>query len=143
MTNKSAPTATPELLEALGDLEKACSPTELGHAYQLALAWREQFGERASPFAAFRLIAQFVLLISLAGGGLFLANWGAGLLHEPNDFWRGVFCGVWFATIVHLATSWISERRRQAALPPTLLERVDNAIGRWCHAVPAMRDFPK
>jgi len=141
--NAPAPTATPELLSALSELEQASSPSELGRAYQVVLAWREQFGERASPFAVVRLFAQFLILLSLAGGGFFLVNWGASLLNWSSDFWRGAVCGFWFATILHLATSWLSERRRQAALPPTLLERIDNAIGRWRHAVPAMRDFPK
>ena len=142
MTNKSAPTATPELLEALSQLEQASAPTELGRAYQLVLTWRKQFGERASPFAILRLLAQFVLLLSLTGGGFFLADWGARFLHGSNDFWRGAFCGFWFAVILQTASSWLSSRRQQSVLPPTLLERIDNAIGR-CHAVPAMRDFPK
>jgi len=124
--------APPEVVSALETLERATTPVNLGPAYKTILDWRESsqrwtFGRRLYQIA--------MILIFFAS--LWLLN---SIDLEISDYWRGAMFG---ATLVLLLTSIRDWSSRRSAVTMTFLERIDEAIDRWRHAVPAMKDFPK
>jgi hypothetical protein len=122
-----------DVMEALETLERAQSAANLGRPYQTLLDWRRQH-----PVKFVESSAMFAVVIL---GGLAAAYLVTRFVSIPNtDYWRGVQFGLMLAVIINAVLNGIWPRRTP---PQTIERRVDNAIGRWRHMVPAMRELPK
>jgi hypothetical protein len=127
------PVPPADVLQALETLERGTSPTELGPAYKELLRWQNKnLPWRPSRGLVISLLAGLLLTTAV----LLLRR----LDFELSDFWPGALFGVFAVSTVISMRRWFS---RRPAPTPTLRERVEIAIDRWRHAVPAMRDFPK
>jgi|CXWL01.1.fsa_nt_gi hypothetical protein len=120
------------VLQALETLEGATSPAELGRAYQALLEWR-----RRRPLDVFVRNAALPLS-ALALAGVFLI--AVRLIDiVVTEYWRGFSNGILIAVIVSSLSNWF----RRAAATPSIGARIETAIDRWRHAVPAMRETPR
>lgn len=131
MTNReNIPT---DVLQALETLEQAKAPADLGRPYQTLLDWRGQ-----NPARAFGVYA-------LVYGFLFAAVCASFLLtsfveFQLSEFARGIQLGVAITLMVMGIRDLIW---RPAPPPQSISARIESAIDRWRHAVPAMRDLPR
>ncbi|PZO52039.1 MAG: hypothetical protein DCF16_10380 [Alphaproteobacteria bacterium] len=130
MTDREPPA---DVIEALEMLERADSPKELGRPYQVLLDWRRQ-----RPVSVFTVNAIFPIgaLILLGASQLFLS-----FVDVPvTDFWRGVNVGILIAMAIVTVQNMIWPRPPP---PQSINARIESAIDRWRHAVPAMRELPR
>jgi hypothetical protein len=130
MTHRDVPA---NVVQALETLERATSPADLGHHYQLLLDWRRQ--RPVSVFATNALMP-IMVVVGLGAAQLFLS-----VVDVPvTDFWRGVQFGLLAASIFVAIQSTIF---RRPETPQSLPRRIEAAIDRWRHAVPAMKAVPR
>ncbi|MBY0563736.1 MAG: hypothetical protein K2P58_06060 [Hyphomonadaceae bacterium] len=121
-----------DVMQALQILEEATTPTDLGEAYQVLLDWR-----RRRPIAIFAMNAFVPGLILISLG---IAYVSAPLVDIPaSDFWRGLQLGLLIGLIINTIQQLVW--RHPAA--PSISRRIEAAIDRWRHAVPAMRVIPR
>jgi hypothetical protein len=133
VTKRSDVPVPPEVVRAVEVLETASSPVELGPNYQILLDWR-----RRHPLPAVSRNAE-VMLLPLA---LLAVLWLIPHLpdFEPTPFEQGLWVGLIIATFLYGLRDWLMP---PAPPPPSLNSRIDAAIDRWRHAVPAMRVLPR
>jgi hypothetical protein len=124
---------SPEILRALESLERASSHTDLGPAYQVLLDWRRRHPAR---------VFSRNLLIALPALALFaIVLWVLPRLDVPvTDFSRGFILGACVVSIIYQLTSGL---RPSAPAPLSIETRIEAAIDRWRHVVPAMREIPR
>jgi hypothetical protein len=130
--SKTEMTPPPEIVRAVETLEQAVSPVELGPTYKEVLDWRSQWPRRT--FGA--RLSQIGSILGFFGAFFLLRSTGV----EISDFWNGFVAGAAAILVLTSLRDWSS---RRSHVTMTFVERVDEAIDRWRHAVPAMRDFPK
>lgn len=127
------------VIAALETLERASAPGSLGPAYQTLLDWRRN-APRSAPRVNLNPRDLITVLILLASGAT------AYLLFSTTsvEFQRGFIT----ASGIGLALTLLSPSHRRPPNPtPTaplsIDSRIDAAINRWRHLVPAMKDLPK
>lgn len=122
-----------DVTEALETLERATSPSELGAPYQVLLNWRRQ---RPARVFAINALPPILIVAALAAFWLFVS-----VVDIPNsEYWRGAQLGFTIAVFMVVVRDLILRRP-----PPldSLPRRIEAAIDRWRHAVPAMREIPR
>jgi len=123
----------PAVMQALETLEHANSPAELGRPYQALLDWR-----RHRSFDIFVRNASLPALIMTLLGAIYVIT---SFMHSLNtEFVRGLQVGLIIAALVGAIQS---KFRPRAELPLSVPARIEAAIDRWRHAVPAMRELPR
>jgi hypothetical protein len=132
---RSAPLPPPEVLEALETLERATSPADIGPAYQTVLDWR-----RINPRAMIlhNLLPVFWALAVIAVVLFAIPLLSSMFSFEVTDYWRGFLVGMVVMSLVYQ----LSPPKRRTP-PPSIETRIETAIDRWRHAVPAMREMPR
>jgi hypothetical protein len=124
--------APSDVVAALEALELATEPYELGSSYQTVLSWR-----RKQPVRIGRTVIQcFLFVLSMLAIMLIPQVFTFNI----PQFWLGAVFGANIVLLADAIQRWSSRRQK---LTMTFVERVDQAIDRWRHAVPAMRDLPK
>ncbi len=132
---KSHNTIPPHVLQALETLERANAPAELGHPYQVLLEWRRQ--HPATVLASNILLPG--LTIAVLGAIALLLSF---VSVPDSEYWRGAQLGFSAALFIVIIRDLIF--RHAPPLPPESIERrIEAAVDRWRHAVPAMRDLPR
>ncbi len=124
--------APPAVVQAVELTERATSPVELGPAYETVLEWRKGW----SRWTFGGQLYQIGSILAFFGALFLLQSTGVDI----SDYWGGFVFG---ATTVLLLTSIREWSSRRSRITMTFVERVDEAIDRWRHAVAAMRDFPR
>ena len=82
---------------------------------------------------------QIVIIITLVLAFLYLTFVLRNADLQISEFWRGVGFGMCLMVLSNAVTDLFN---RTARRPASLDERIDAVIGRWRHAVPAMRELP-
>jgi hypothetical protein len=126
------------VLNALEALESASEPADLGPAYQTLLDWRRKNFSKGA-LGNWRLdLPSLVWIAGVTCAYLVLLN----LL--PDDLGDVVY-GFIFVLMLASAIQAIVRhlRKRKVDQPLPLDDRIDDALGRWRHLVPAMRELPK
>jgi hypothetical protein len=118
------PTLPEDVLRALEQLENATSATELGPAYRTLQQW--QRGKRRWKLKD---------LVALAWTLSPLAFLVVLEYFKPTEFERGFL----FATVVFAIASLFQQNFLQRRSPAA---RIEEALARWRHMVPAMRELP-
>lgn len=136
MRRQNAPVPPPEVIQALEIVERATSPVHIGREYQTLLDWRRA---HSAPGFTLNVLPTLWTLTFIA-----FAVWGVPLLAarfslELSKYWEGFFVGAAFSGLIVQFTV----RAKQAAPPTTVEERIEAAIERWRHAVPAMQELPR
>lgn len=134
------------VIAALETLERASAPGLLGPAYQALLDWR-----RNAPLRTRERSGTWNDLKSLVGAVVFAAILVAGfavfdraLPEGLSEYWNGFIAGAYAVILLILFTSLFRRPTREPHTPPpTIDSRIDAAINRWRHLVPAMKDLPK
>jgi hypothetical protein len=118
----------------------------LGPAYRTLLEWRRQ-----SSFSMHELFTkQFrrdgILIAALFLFLFFLLSLAPELLREfeLGPVWRDIALAINIVGVVTIAISMLTAHWNPPAErePPPFEERVQSAIDRWRHMVPAMRELP-
>ena len=123
----------PAVMQALETLERASSPVELGRPYQVLLDW-----QRHHSFGVFLRNMSLPALIMLLLGAICMITPFVRLL--DTEFAHGMQFGLLIAALVGAIQSRFLPR---TAPPPSVPERIETAISRWRHVVPAMRELPR
>lgn len=113
----------PHIKEALIEVEMASAPADIGRPYHQLLEWRRK---------------QRLILPDVFGRLFFIAAYFAMFFffqQHLGAFWQGALVGFAAALAVGVVGDMLGAMSTRS--------RVDTAIDRWRHAVPAMRDFPK
>jgi len=129
----------PSVADALDTLERATSPAELGPPYQIVLNWRRTSG-RIISWSTIRGLPLFAMLGALAWFG----NTRPDLpVVSPADA-RGIMLVALIALALLILLRWFQDwvTPLPPPPPPTQHERVQAALDRWRHVVPAMRELP-
>lgn len=122
-----------EVLQALETLERAQAPVELGRPYQTLLDWRRR--HPGGTLGVYGLV--YGLLIAIVCASYWLTSF---VDFQLNEFGRGVQLGV----AITLTVMGIRDLIWRPTPPPqSISARIESAIDRWRHAVPAMRDLPR
>ncbi|WP_395647740.1 hypothetical protein [Terricaulis sp.] len=133
MTEESPP---PDVLSALETLENASTPAELGPPYQVLLDWQRRNAlvsiARKWPTG---LIALGIVAVALLG-----VSFTSFITPENAQFWRGAQFGMMVSWIAYWIGYWISPPPEP---PPTIARRIEDALNRWRHLTPRMREIPQ
>jgi hypothetical protein len=124
--------APSDVVAALEALELANEPYELGPSYQAVLSWRRKQPTRIGRTVIQCLIFVLSMLAIIALPRVFT--------FDIPQFWLGAAFGANVVLLANAIQRW-SARRQNITM--TFVERVDQAIDRWRHAVPAMRERPQ
>jgi hypothetical protein len=119
-----------EVMAALRELETSTAPAELGRAYATVQQRQKAQAPLSLSWRGLRQIG--LLLIPLTVFPLFVTNdrWS-----DVPEFWRGIF--------IALMVVWAIDRIPHIfAEPPLFAKRLETALARWRHLVPAMRELP-
>lgn len=129
----------PNVLEALETLERASEPGDLGPAYQVLLEWRGEY--RGLTSQAVEALVGIGAGLGASVAALFFLRWAfpGGI----SSFWIGVVALLSFLLSSDLIANRLRARKVAQPLPAPIEERIDDALGRWRHLVPAMRELPK
>lgn len=140
MTARDLP---PHVVDALETLKRANAPGPLGPAYQTLLDWRRN-APRSTPRANINLrdLLAGAVWVACVAATYFFVQW---ILSTASDeFLRGFSTAACIGGML-LCLSSIFQRATNPAQPAPLSidSRIDAAINRWRHLVPAMKELPK
>lgn len=136
----------PHVLDALETLERASAPGPLGPAYQALLDWRRnappRTRERSEIWNDLKSLVGAVVFAAILVAGL--AVFDRAFPEGLSDYWNGFFAGAYAVILLILFTSLFRRPTREPHTPPLSIEsRIDAAINRWRHLVPAMKEIPR
>lgn len=128
-----------QVLEALETLERPSEPGDLGPAYQVLLEWRGEY--RGSTSQAVDALVGIGAGLGAFVSALFFLRWA--FPDGISNVWIGVVALLSFMLTSDVIAKRLRARKVGQPLPASIEERIDDALGRWRHLVPAMRELPK